>query len=373
LPHRFCGRAKLDDKTARREYLDESCADNPSLRIRVETLLRWAVEASDFLEHPAADLYSNFAGGLRVEAVETAQASRDQPTETDAMANTKPSLFVNPAQSYGANGAALPYGQNAEALALGTLFGRYRIERVLGSGGMGVVYLAEDLRLGRQVALKIPKFDADGKLHLIERFRREARAMASVQHRNLCPIIDFDVQDGNHYLTMAYITGETLSQIIKNGSSFTTFQVSEWIRKLAQALDAAHKAGVVHRDLKPANVIIDSSGEPILMDFGLAWMAHETDARVTLAGAIIGTPAYMSPEQAECEPDRVGAATDIYSLGVILYELLAGCPMRTGSVTRVLHSLMHKIPARPSEIRSDVDLHLESVCWKAIARRPEER
>ena len=142
---------------------------------------------------------------------------------------------------------------------------------------------------------------------------------------------------------MEYIDGVPLSEVLSNQSPETTgtvpasacvssftaaSQVAQWIRKLALALDAAHREGVVHRDLKPANVIIDRSGEPILMEFGLAWIAHETDSRLTLAGAFIGTPAYMSPEQAACEPERVGAASDIYSLGVIMYELLAGCPIR---------------------------------------------
>ena len=313
--------------------------------------------------------------------------SADSQTIVDATGDTAISMLLSPAREpYEPEDAASQGEIDETPLAAGMLFGRYRIQRVLGTGGMGIVYLAQDTRLGRQVALKIPQFDSDGKLHLIERFRREARVMGLVQHRNLCPIIDVDEHDGRHYLTMAYIDGVPLSQVLSSrnpeasdatasaaASSFTASQIAEWIRKLALALDVAHRAGVVHRDLKPANVIIDQSGEPILMDFGLAWMAHETDSRVTLAGAIIGTPAYMSPEQAACEPDRVGASTDIYSLGVIMYELLAGCPIRTGGVTRVLYMLMNETPIRPSEIRSGVDLQLEKICWKAIARCPADR
>ncbi len=395
----FLAALEIDDEAARRAYLDEACVDDSILRSRVERLLNHAGEAGDFLEQPAADLCSGVDAELLTQSDEPELTNADPPTMIGKADDTEQTMLLNQQGSATAESrfkvaAPSQSGVTPASSVFGTLFGRYRVERELGAGGMGVVYLAEDLRLGRRVALKIPKFDADEKLHLSDRFRREARTMASVLHRNLCPIFDVDEQDGTHYLTMAFIEGETLSQIIKRTDGdasrqsressrqvltsptalpFTSRQIAELIRKLALALDEAHRAGIIHRDLKPANVMFDRSGEPILMDFGLAWMVHEADSRMTQSGAIVGTPAYMAPEQAAGETDKVGAASDIYSLGAILYELLTGRPIYSGGVTRVLFKLMHETPTRPSQVRDDIDPKLEEICWKAIARRPEDR
>ena len=173
-------------------------------------------------------------------------------------------------------------------------FGRYEIVDILGGGEMGSVFLARDRRLDRQVAIKIPRLDRNRES--IDRFRREARVMARLQHPNICPCNDVGEFEGVRYLAMAYIEGETLAKYLDRKAPLPSRQVATLIRKLALALDTAHRAGVIHRDLKPANIIVNAGGEPVVTDFGLARSGGGSSI-VTQNGVILGTPAYMPPEQ----------------------------------------------------------------------------
>lgn len=259
-------------------------------------------------------------------------------------------------------------------LAAGTILGRYRIEQTLGHGGMAVVYLAFDSRLGRKVAIKIPRSDLGDWQQSTERFDREARAMALVSHRNLCPIYDVDVVAGHHLLAMAFIDGEPLSIKLVRGEQFTMDQIAVLIMKLAFALEKAHAAQVIHRDLKPANIMIDREGEPILMDFGLARPISEMNGSVTHSGTIVGTPMYMAPEHLSEDATQVGPWSDQYSLGAVLYELLAGQPMHTGSIGRILARLAAcQMAPKPSTLRSGVSPSLEVICLKATSPHPRHR
>jgi len=255
----------------------------------------------------------------------------------------------------------------------GDTFGRYRITKTLGEGAMGSVYLAHDTQLNRKVALKIPKFDKSEAKH-IERFLREARSAATLTHPNICPVFDVGEIDGTYFMTMAYIQGHTLQDFVNPDKPQRDRNVAHTVRKVALALHEAHRNGLVHRDVKPSNVMIDQRNEPIIMDFGLARQIDENDdARLTRDGAILGSPAYMSPEQVEGKADKLGPGSDIYSLGVILYELLTGHLPFQGSVAAIIGQILTKEPDSPLKYRPDMSLRLAEICMKAMAKQPRDR
>ncbi len=253
-------------------------------------------------------------------------------------------------------------------------FGRYRVLKLLGQGGMGAVYLAEDSQLGRQVALKLPFFGPSGASQRIERFVREARSAAALHHPNICTVFDAGQIDGRPFLTMAHVSGAPLTGQIDPERPMPQRRAAEIVRKVALALEQAHRKGVVHRDLKPANVMLSADGEPVVTDFGLAKRVGDgeaNEAKLTQDGGIVGTPAYMSPEQVRGE--AVGPATDVYSLGALLFELLTGRPPYTGKVGAVLGQVLAAPVPPVRELRPDVDARLDAICRKAMAKVPAER
>ena len=260
--------------------------------------------------------------------------------------------------------------------ARGTLpeqFGRYRILRTLGRGGMGAVYLAHDKQLDRAVALKVPHFSAEDGPGVRERFVSEARAAATLDHPNLCPIFDAGEVDGIPYLTMAYVEGQPLAEPIAAGNPLPQRDAAILVRKLAVALQEAHDRAVIHRDLKPSNIMINRRGEPIVMDFGLARRVRSDDVRLTRTGTPLGTPAYMPPEQADGDIHAMGPGCDIYSLGVILYEVLTCRRPFEGPLAVVWAQILTQEPPRLSEYRPDIDPRLEAVCLKALAKKVADR
>ena len=238
---------------------------------------------------------------------------------------------------------------------------------------MGAVYLAHDDGLDRLVALKVPNFNMGSDSGMIERFHREARVAAAFHHPNFCPIYDVGQVGEMHYLAMAYIEGETLRKKLDGGPAMPLHEAARIVFQLASAMAEAHRRGIIHRDLKPLNVMVDPQGSLVIMDFGLARRTGAGDAEVTQTGMPMGTPHYMSPEQVRGDRHEVGPPTDVYSLGVILYELVAGRRPFEGSASMVYCSVLKDKPPSLSSIRPGLDKGIEAVCQKAMAKKIEDR
>jgi serine/threonine protein kinase len=258
-------------------------------------------------------------------------------------------------------------------LTLPEQFGRYRILQKLGAGGMGAVYLAQDGVMARRVALKVPHFAPEDGPEVIERFYREARVAADVHHPNICPVYDIGEVGGIHYLTMPYLEGSPLSQLIDPDRPWPPTRAAALVCRLASALEVLHTRGLIHRDLKPSNVLVRPDGEPVLLDLGLARSFTDRKQRLTATGRVLGTPAYMSPEQVVGAQGELGPATDVYSLGVILYELLTGLLPFVGPLEMVCAQVLHAVPRLPSGLRPGLPPELDALCLKAMAKKPEER
>ncbi len=256
------------------------------------------------------------------------------------------------------------------SLSVGDQVGRYEILEHLGGGGMGVVYKARDLRLKRTVALKFlpPEWSRDPGAR--ERFMREARAASALDHPNICTVYEVDeTEEGRLFIAMAFCEGETLKKRIERGPLPIGEAVILAIQ-IAEGLQRAHEEGIVHRDIKPANVIVTERGEVRIVDFGLAKLAGEFG--LTQAGATVGTPQYMSPEQARGED--IGPATDIWSLGVVLFELAAGVvPFRGESSDAVINSIRHDPPPRLCDLRPDGPPMLERIVGQTLEKEPAKR
>jgi serine/threonine protein kinase len=254
----------------------------------------------------------------------------------------------------------------------GYVFGRYRIGAKLGAGGMGAVYLAHDTVLDRPVAIKVPRLTGEHKA-AAARFVREAQAAAALRHPNICPIYDVGQVDGTHFLSMAFVKGEPLSARVGKDRPFDPDEAARVVRTVALAMQYAHDQGVIHRDLKPANILLDDTGQPVVMDFGLARRQAAIGPQLTIQGELLGTPAYMPPEQAAGDLARMGPASDVYSLGAVLYELLTGRPPFTGDLLALLSQIALDSPPRPSARRAGVPPRFDAICLKALAKNPADR
>lgn len=322
------------DRAEREKLLETECVNDPELRAEVEKLLASLDSADTFMEHPAV------AGAASV--------FDDKSTNVEN-------------QTTGGE-------KNGQFVAGTILASRYRIIGLIGKGGMGEVYKAEDIKLSQTVALKFLPDKMEKDKRALERFHAEVRMARQVSHINVCRVFDIGEVDGRHFLSMEFIDGDDLSSLLRRIGRLPSERAVEIARQLCVGLAAVHHAGILHRDFKPANVIIDGKGKARITDFGIAGVEED----ISDIDMRVGTPAYMSPEQIAGKD--VSQKSDIYSLGLVLYEIFTGKQaFSADSLPELIKKHQSETPTNPSDHVKGIDPLVESVIFQCLEKDPSER
>ncbi|WP_152052924.1 WD40 domain-containing protein [Tautonia marina] len=337
----------------RAAYLTNACAGDDATRRRVEELLEALERASEVLgpsERPSSDTPAGF----------------DIPTSS-----FEPAWAAGPKVTADETSSA----SAADALPPGTAvryFGDYEILRELGHGGMGVVYEARQVSLNRPVALKMIRAGLLAGDHELLRFRNEAEAVALLDHPGIVPVYEVGEHEGQHFFSMKLVPGGSLVPLLPRYRDDPR-GAARLVVQAAKAVAHAHMRGILHRDLKPANLLVDAEGYPHVTDFGLA-RRIEADTELTASGMVLGTPAYMAPEQAAGRRGSITTATDVYGLGTVLYALLTGqAPFGGASVVETLEAVRNASPESPRQLNAVVPRDLEVICLKCLEKDPRRR
>jgi eukaryotic-like serine/threonine-protein kinase len=354
----------------RERLLEERCSGDPDLRAAVEKLLASDAQAErdEFLPLQNSVDVKRPALPLRIENAHIRCPNCDNPIEVVCMSETTEVYCPSCHSSFRLERhASLPWSP---------WIGEKKVEQfelidVLGYGACGTVYKAHDTKLDRMVAIKVLRAGNLARAEEKARFLRESRITAQLCHRAIVPVYDVGEYDGSPFIISEFIQGTTLTQWLVTHKP--TFEESAaLVSELADALQYTHDNGVIHRDVKSSNVIVDDNGQPHLTDFGLA-KREANEIAITIDNQVIGTPAYMSPEQARGEGSKVDGRTDVYSLGVLLYEMLTGeLPFR-GSTRMLLHQVLWDEPKSPRSLNDRIPPDLETICLQSMAKEPSRR